>query len=265
MVITFNTGLGSTQGVFPSNSETSFSLFLITLWMLNDFALKKNVSLPNWNCRGFGFAPASCTRQNPVKPFVKEITNYSLYGSSGKVGMICKLILTDSSVYYAVTLVSSDAVWLLSHLTVKKGSWVRGMDCAVSALVTQIVQTLQRNECIFKWLHGGNVNNPFPLGRRAKRKRKWLIGRTIPHYRVLCVSGSKGHIKSLCLTRKSPRWVFAHRPTVGYIHTRKSQSYVSLRKQVRGEPETCWKHKQAISVLATQVVVLMSGNITKWC
>lgn len=63
--------------------------------------------------------------------------------------MICKWILPDSSVYYAVTLVSSDAVWLLSHLTVKKGSWVRGMDCAVSALVTQIVQTLQRNKCIF--------------------------------------------------------------------------------------------------------------------
>lgn len=61
--------------------------------------------------------------------------------------MICKWILPDSSVYYAVTLVSSDAVWLLSHLTVKKGSWVRGMDCAVSALVTQIVQTLQRNKC----------------------------------------------------------------------------------------------------------------------
>lgn len=54
---------------------------------------------------------------------------------------------TDSSVYYAVTLVSSDAVWLLSHLPVKKrGSRVRGMDCAVSALVTQIVCTLQRNE-----------------------------------------------------------------------------------------------------------------------
>lgn len=63
--------------------------------------------------------------------------------------MICKWILPDSSVYYAVTLVSSDAVWLLSHLTVKKGSWVRGMDCAVSALVTQIVRTLQRNKCIF--------------------------------------------------------------------------------------------------------------------
>lgn len=28
---------------------------------------------------------------------------------------------SDSSVYYAVTLVSSDAVWLLSHLPVKKG------------------------------------------------------------------------------------------------------------------------------------------------
>lgn len=27
---------------------------------------------------------------------------------------------TDSSVYYAVTLVSSEAVWLLSHLAVKK-------------------------------------------------------------------------------------------------------------------------------------------------
>lgn len=71
------------------------------------------------------------------------------YISSGKVRMICKLIVPDSSVYYAVTLVSSDAVWLLSHLTVKKGSWVRGMDCALSALVTQIVHTLQRKKKAF--------------------------------------------------------------------------------------------------------------------
>lgn len=38
---------------------------------------------------------------------------------------------------------------------------MRGMDCAVSALVTQIVRTLQRNKCIFRrrctgrWEGGG--------------------------------------------------------------------------------------------------------------
>lgn len=75
---------------------------------------------------------------------------------------------SDSSVYYAVTLVSSDAVWLLSHLTVKKGSWVRGMDCAVSALVTQIVRTLQRNKCIFNCSCIEGMWNPFPLRETAK-------------------------------------------------------------------------------------------------
>lgn len=99
----------------------------------------------------------------------RQSQKYSLYRSSDKAGMICKWILPDSSVYYAVTLVSSDAVWLLSHLTVKKGSWVRGMDCAVSALVTQIVRTLQRNKCISNCSCIEGMWNPFPLRETAKK------------------------------------------------------------------------------------------------
>lgn len=152
MVITFNTGLGSTLGVFPATLQQvslSLALFLITRQMQNNSTrTQKKVSLQIWDWFFFFWihrAPIS-TQSSYLW---KEITYYSLYGSSAKAGMICKWILPDSSVYYAVTLVSSDAVWLLSHLTSKKGSWVRGMDCAPSALVTQIVQTLQRNKCIF--------------------------------------------------------------------------------------------------------------------
>lgn len=134
---------------------------------------------------------------------------YSLYRSSDKVGMICKWIVPDSSVYYAVTLVSSDAVWLLSHLTVKKGSWVRGMDCAVSALVTQIVRTLQRNKCIFDCSCIEGMWNPFPLTETAKgRGYGSSLSKSLDT--VLCVSRSKGQMMSLRLPRLSPKAITAH-------------------------------------------------------
>lgn len=123
----------------------------------------------------------------------QAITKYSLYRSSDKVGMICKWILPDSSVYYAVTLVSSDAVWLLSHLTVKKGSWVRGMDCAVSALVTQIVRTLQRNKCIFDCSCIEGMWNPFPLREAAKRQMMWLV--CVQNPLILCFYVSRSRVK----------------------------------------------------------------------
>lgn len=116
--------------------------------------------------------------------------------------MICKWTLPDSSVYYAVTLVSSDAVWLLSHLTVKKGSWVRGMDCAVSALVTQIVRTLQRNKCIFNCSCMEGMYNPFPLGETTKGRGYGSSVSKSPDA-MFCVNRSKGQMMSLCLPRKS--------------------------------------------------------------
>lgn len=140
----------------------------------------------------------------------QAITKYSLYRSSDKVGMICKWILPDSSVYYAVTLVSSDAVWLLSHLTVKKGSWVRGMDCAVSALVTQIVRTLQRNKCIFDCSCIEGMWNPFPLREAAKRQMMWLV--CVQNPLILCfyVSRSRGQTTSLRLPQLNPEPIISH-------------------------------------------------------
>lgn len=133
------------------------------------------------------------------------ITNYSLYGSSDKAGMICKWILPDSSVYYAVTLVSSDAVWLLSHLTVKKGSWVRGMDCAVSALVTQIVRTLQRNKCIFNCSCMEGMWKIHFLWERRQKGRGYGSSVDKSLDAMFCVNGSKGQMMSLCLPQNSPR------------------------------------------------------------
>lgn len=145
----------------------------------------------------------------------------SRYGGSDKAGMICKWIVPDSSVYYAVTLVSSDAVWLLSHLTVKKGSWVRGMDCAVSALVTQIVRTLQRNKCIFNCSCTEGMLNPFPLGETMKRHRIWLICVQIPWYWVLRwqVAGSNDEVVS---PTKQPEGIHSsliHHTLIRNIHS----------------------------------------------
>lgn len=121
-----------------------------------------------------------CTHQ-PIH-WQQAIIKYPPYRSSDKAGMICKWIVPDSSVYYAFTLVSSDAVWLLSHLTVKKGSWVRGMDCVVSALVTQIVRTLQRNKCIFNCSCIEGMWNPFPSKKNNERQRIWLICVPVPRH-----------------------------------------------------------------------------------
>lgn len=63
---------------------------------------------------------------------------------------------------------------------------MRGMDCAVSALVTQIVRTLQRNKCIFlPLLHGGgDAGSSFPP-RRGGGGRIRLIDAPVPRRPML--------------------------------------------------------------------------------
>lgn len=74
----------------------------------------------------------------------------------GNVEIRCKWLHSDSSDYYAVTLVSSDAVFLLSHHRAggKKGSWVRGTDGTLSALVTRIVYTLKEIHAFWSRIKG---------------------------------------------------------------------------------------------------------------
>lgn len=93
------------------------------------------------------------------------------------------------------------------------------------------------------WLHGGNVRNPFPLGHMAKRKRKWLIGCTIPRYCVLCVYGSKGQNEEFVSHTKKPkvnlctsahRWLNPHTQVLILCVT-------EMERRLRGESETCWK------------------------
>lgn len=198
--------------------------------MYNDFHHKK-YSITTVSSRHLDttFSPCSLHALYTIQ-WEQAFTKYSLYRSSDKVGMICKWILPDSSVYYAVTLVSSDAVWLLSHLTVKKGSWVRGMDCAVSALVTQIVRTLQRNKCIFNCSCIEGMWNPFPLRETAKRRGYGSsVSKSLDT--MLCVNRSKGQMMSLCVSHKT-----AWRQSL-HIDT----SYSSLQHVI----QFSWKEKRS--------------------